>query len=216
MSKEDKEVDAAIEDEVVDKQLEEAATTPDDTPAAEPADKVDKADEPVAKKETDEPEPVNEPADADPDEDVEFTIPEDQKEFVKELLAGLTPTLQGMTAQIGTLNQTVDSLKKEVTDLKENEDKRFAEKAATTPPASMSGWMAERLGAAIGSDEAKLDYNEDRKLFNKSKDHEAEPEDVGNAALPPVLRKMIARQNGRGRVIPSTYMGQQEEVQGEQ
>ena len=135
----------------------------------------------------------------------EFTTPKSQQEFVDQLLEGIAPVLKGMSDKleaIGDLQEKVDSLTEELATLKVSDEKRLAEKIAETPPMSLSGYATEKLFAATGSPEAKLDYNEDRALYNRSKDHEAD--DVYAGAPTASIGKTIARQRGKARVIPST------------
>ena len=133
----------------------------------------------------------------------EFKLPVDFKEFADEIAAGMktviTDMQQSFAVQMKEQQEQIASLRGEVEKLREADEKRFAEKAAETPPLSMSQWLAGNIGSVIGKEGARVDYNEDRKLFDRSKESEKEPDTPATSGLPPTIAGFIKEQRGTRR-----------------
>lgn len=127
----------------------------------------------------------------------EFQVPDNLNAFAEEMTKGLQQAFADFSAtqeaRFEQLQKQLDEQTAEIAQLKEAESDRIAEKAADTPVASMSGWMAKRIGSVIGTDGARLNGSTERGLYNKSKEAETEPVNTGVAA-PPTIAGFINRQ----------------------
>ena len=127
-----------------------------------------------------------------------FKVPTDFKEFAEQLVTGLkevvTDLQETQASQIQMLEAKLEKQQAEIAKLSDGEDDRIAAKAAETPIASMAGWLATEVGSVIGKEEARIHGNDDRKLYNKTKQDDPEPV----PGVPPSIGAMITRQRGRG------------------
>jgi hypothetical protein len=135
----------------------------------------------------------------------DFEVPANFEQFAKEMTAGLEQAFADFAAaqeaRFLQLQKQLDEQTAEIAQLKEADSARIAEKAADTPVASMSGWMAARLGSVIGTEGARLNGAEERGLYNKSKQGEEDtPAGVGVAA-PPTIAGFINRQRSGKTLI---------------
>lgn len=134
----------------------------------------------------------------------EFKIPIDFKEFADEIAAGMKTVIadmqQSFAVQMKEQQDQIASLLSEVAKLKEAEEKRSIEKAVEeTPLLSMSQWLAGNVGSVIGKEGARIGYNEDRKLYERSKESEKEPDTSATNGLPPTIAGFIKEQRGGRR-----------------
>lgn len=191
--------DTVVEEEVeeVDAQEEETEETEAEIETVE--------DEEVASESEEEATATREDSgtgmDVDPSE---FEVPVDMKSFADEMLKGLEKSFAALAAtqaeRFDQLQKQLDDQAAEIAQLKEAEGTRMAEKAAETPVASMSGWMAARLGSVIGTDGARLNGSEERGLYNRTKEHEQEQPD-SSLPLPATIKGFVSRQQSGQRMI---------------
>jgi len=134
----------------------------------------------------------------------EFRMPRDMASFAKELTDGLKEVFaqsQANTdAKFAELKEQLEKQRAEIAELKKNDESKIAEKAADTPVASMAGWLASQVGSVIGKEGARLKGNEERALYNKSTEDEAEEKPLV-PGVPPSIAKMMQHQQGRSRMI---------------
>lgn len=134
-----------------------------------------------------------------------FTVPTDFKAFAEEMATALKEVVVDLQAQqdirFTELEQKMDEQRTEFARFRESEDDRIAAKAAETPIASMAGWLASEVGSVIGKEDARINGNTDRKLFNKTKADESEEQVTVVPGVSKFVSDMITRQQGRGGSI---------------
>lgn len=134
-----------------------------------------------------------------------FKVPTDLKAFAQEMAIAMKQVVSDLqatqNAQIEELKKQLDDQRAEIAKLRSEDEDRIARKAAETPIAAMSGWLATEIGSVIGKKEARIHGNNDRELYNKTKVEEPEPQLVPGVA--PMISKMITRQqaNPYGRTV---------------
>lgn len=182
------EVEEVETEEVETEEAETAATTEDETVA--------NASEEV------EPDGTGTSQATDP---AEFQVPETMRAFAEEMTAGLQKAFADFAAvqdaRFGQLQKQLDAQTAEIAKLKEADESRVAEKAADTPVASMSGWMARRIGSVIGQEGARLNGSTERSLFNKTKEFESDAIPAAAAGAPATIQGFLSRQQGGRRFV---------------
>ena len=101
---------------------------------------------------------------------------EEEKQFVTkkemvELISEIGNTMKEVKEFVSGMGEKLDQLGVEVKQLKESDETKIAEKAATTPQISLAAMFSSAV-STVGSDATRLDYNKDRQL------HQAGPEET--------------------------------------
>jgi hypothetical protein len=189
--------DAQVEEEEIEEVEETEEVESTETDAEEAVDESDASESDKAPEVSEVAEETG--MELDPSE---FQVPTDFKAFAEEIKTGLKEIVvelqANQDARFAELQKQLDEQKAEFAKLKEGEDERIAAKAAETPIASMSGWLATQVGSVIGKDGARIDYNSERELYNKSKQDEVASPVPG---VPATIGAMIQRQQGRGNPV---------------
>lgn len=191
--------DAVVEEEVEEVEAEEVETEEID------AEDETVEDEVAASESEEEADAVREDAGTGMNVDpTEFQVPVDMKAFADEMIKGLEGAFANLAAsqaeRFDQLQKQLDNQADEIAQLKKAEGDRIAEKAAETPVASMSGWMATRLGSVIGTEGARLNGSEERGLYNKTKENEQEAPD-STLPFPETIKGFVSRQQAGQRMI---------------
>ena len=118
-------------------------------------------------------------------------------------------TMKEVNVAVSGITERFDRLEVEVKQLTESDETKIAEKAATTPLASLASMFKSDVASTIGSDETRLDYNKDRQL------HQAGPEETkadepGTVGIPLVDGFIKEQRTGnRAFTLPGQPNGQQ-------
>jgi len=187
-------------EELKGKALEEAIeeVASDDT-ADTPVESVEVVEEEVKQEDSEEEMPEEEE-----EEEKEFITRQEMESLVKDMAVAI----KDVSDHLGAITEQLTQLGAEVKELKESDEIKIAEKAASTPQASLSALFASYATSAIGSDAAEVSYHKERKL------HQAGPEEAedgpGSTGIPIVDGFIKDQRSGnRGFVFPGQPNGQQ-------
>jgi hypothetical protein len=139
---------------------------------------------------------------------------EEEKDFItrsemEDLVKSIATGQKAFNDNINALNETLIQIGAEVKQLKEADETKIAEKAATTPQASLSALFGSYATSAIGSDEAKVDYHKERGLHQAGPE-ESEADVPGTVGIPIVDGFIKEQRTGeRAFTLPGQPNGQQ-------
>lgn len=164
--------------------------------------------------------PVEETSAADDDvkqeseeEEPEEEEDEEEKDFVTkkevvELIEEIGQTMKSVNDAIASFSERFDRLEVEVKQLKETDEAKIADKAATTPRMSLAALFTNEVTSTVGKEATRLDYNKDRTL------HQAGPEETkgleaGGLGIPTIDGLIKEQRTSRSFALPGRPNGQQ-------
>ena len=119
-----------------------------------------------------------------------------------EIVKGVAEPVQAMQNAIEEIRSGLEETRKELSQLKTSEDARVTEKAQDTPAASLSAIIARTI---VGNEQAKVDYQKDRKQYQSGPEEADSAESVTGITS---IDAMIKEQQGMRRTIVAQSNGQ--------
>lgn len=147
------------------------------------------------------------------EEEPEEEEDEEEKQFVTkkemvELITEIGNTMKEVSEAVSGVNERFDRLEVEVKNLKKSDESKIAEKAATTPIASLAAMFKSNYSSTIGSDATRLDYNKDRQLHQAGPE-ETKGDEAGGLGITTIDGFIKEQRQSRSFALPGQPNGQQ-------
>ena len=129
------------------------------------------------------------------------------KKEVVELIEEIGQTMKSVNDAITSFSERFDRIEVEVKQLKETDEAKIADKAATTPRMSLAALFTNEVTSTVGKKATRLDYHRDRTL------HQAGPEETkgleaGGLGIPTIDGLIKEQRMSRSFGLPGQPNGQ--------
>ena len=144
----------------------------------------------------------------DDEEEKEYVTRKEMEEFINAVAEKVGGPINELKHILAEHTERLDQLGADVKQVKQTDETKIAEKAATTPQLSMAAMFMSSFESAIGSDEARLDYNKDRQLYNAGPE-ETDEEVPGGLGVSLIDGFLKEQRSGQTLFMPGNPHGQQ-------